>query len=230
MNTDFEPHICAYLDILGGAKLFSTATTDQNSVERFLASIRGFERRLSGSRPGQAIVKAFSDNVFAAIPIAGTRTIGEEQWIAYFLNEIAIQVQQIFLMYELPLRGGITIGDLYKEKDVVLGPGALEAVRLEESADYPRVVISDSVRTRLSKGGEVPADMFVEHPLLYTGADGVTSLNYLCLYPWLLKPHEEIIERRLSEFAGEPGVRRKYEWLESYHLGMEGRMRDLRLL
>ncbi|QDD65592.1 hypothetical protein EJD96_16205 [Herbaspirillum seropedicae] len=229
MEITFEPHICVYLDVLGGATIFSNADKDRETAEEFLQCILDFENRLNGIRNGKkTVVKTFSDNIFAAIPIEATPTVTTEGWVGYFLHEVIQQIKMIFLLSELPIRGGVAIGNLFINDRAILGPAVPRAVHLEEKeAKYPRVVVDKNVLDLLPqfKGFELE-----EHPMIYRGEDNVPSLNYLGLDSHLLKKHGEIIQQKILEFANDERILPKYKWLEKYHLAMVERMAGMNLM
>jgi len=229
MGITFEPHICVYLDVLGGEAIFAKADTDVQSAEEFLQFILDFENRLNGMRQGKkTVVKTFSDNIFAAIPIEATPAVSREQWVGYFLYEVIQQIKMIFLLSELPIRGGVTIGNLFINERAILGPAVPRAVRLEEKeANYPRIVVDQNVLDLLPKFRGFESE---EHPMIYMADDNVPSLNYLGLDSFLLNKHNEIIQKKILEFSDNARILSKYRWLEKYHLAMVTRMKRMNLL
>lgn len=216
MKIELKPHICAYLDVLGGAEIFS----NQNllAAEFFLSSILEFERRLNAMGPdGSPVVKTFTDNVFAAFPLNSTSKKLREQQIAGFLQEVACQIQHFFLESELFLRGAVIIGDMMIHEKFVFGPGVVKVVSEEKSAIFPRVVLDHSVLAELSESFQ---DVFV-----YRAADGVTSLNYLGVQFWMLKPHQKAIEKALLKNKNRVAIEAKYYWLQQYHEDTEAHLR-----
>ncbi|MDE5825819.1 MAG: hypothetical protein K2H91_14240, partial [Lachnospiraceae bacterium] len=53
--------------------------------------------------------------------------------------------RNFILQYDLFLRGGITIGTLSFNDDFIFGQGLIDAVELEETARYPRIIIGKTV-------------------------------------------------------------------------------------
>ena len=62
-----------------------------------------------------------------------------------FLAIIADIQRNFVLRYGLFLRGGITIGELSFNEDFVFGKGLIDAVALEETAIYPRIIMGQAV-------------------------------------------------------------------------------------
>jgi hypothetical protein len=223
MAISLSPHICAYLDVLGGTDLFKCV--DIGASETFVSMLSELERRLNGMRrDGTPVVRAFTDNVFVAYPL---RTIGKfsiEQQVGYFLTEIANQVEQIFIHCELPMRGAITVGNLHIDNQTVIGEAMVRAVELEKKANFPRVMLADDVVNLMPK---LP---LAQETLVYEAADGVRSLNYLGLRFWGLKYHRDLIERRIGEVSENARAQEKYRWLLDYHDDIERRISDLGLM
>jgi hypothetical protein len=229
MEITFEPHICVYLDVLGGETLFSNADVNLEAAQEFLGSVLNFEDRLNGIRQGKkTVVKTFSDNFFAAIPIAATPNTSQEQWVGYFLYEVIQQIKLMFLLCKLPIRGGVTIGNLFINERALLGPAVPRAVHLEsKAAIYPRVVVDKNVMDLLPTIRNFESE---EHPMIYTAEDNIPSLNYLGLDNFLMKTHYRIIQEKLVEFSNDKKILLKYQWLEKYHLAMVDRMKKMGLL
>jgi hypothetical protein len=223
MQITLPPHICAYLDVMGGAKIFLDGKGE--AAEFFLASMIDFEHRLNGMRhDGAPVVKTFTDNIFAAIPLSATGKVSVGQQVAHFLQEVMYQVQHFLLVAELPLRGAITIGDMCIDKRIAYGPAVVHAVAAEEKAVYPRVVLDDSVLQAL------PDLPMVHETLVFSAADGVSSLSHLGLQYWLLKRHREVVARALSKHRGIAAIEAKYYWLLEYHNAIERRINRLGLV
>lgn len=222
MNLPLTKHICAYLDVLGGAELFKNA--DPEASTNFVNLILEFERRLNGmKKDGSPIVKTFTDNVFAAVPLNDTGKFTTSDQIGYFLSEVVTQLQQMFWLCELPFRGAITIGDLYITDKIIFGPAVVRAVELEKNAKFPRVLLDDNVLN------SIPNVPLAKETLVYEAADGIASLNYLGLAPWHFKEHRRIVDRKLFEFKGNTSVQEKYHWLLSYQQDIEDRVYALGL-
>ncbi|MDY0748079.1 hypothetical protein SNE35_26500 [Paucibacter sp. R3-3] len=222
MEITLTPHICAYLDVLGGSKIFDDG--DSQAADFFLSSMLEFERRLNGlRRDGTPVVKTFTDNIFAAIPLSTTSRFSVGEQVTHFLQEVSAQLQHFLLVAELPMRGAITIGSMLINDKFVFGPAVLQAVRAEEKAIYPRVVLDASVLQAL------PKQPFVDETLVYTATDGVSSLNYLGLQSWVLKRHREVAENALFAHRTDAAVAAKYQWLLDYNAAIKARIGQLGL-
>ena len=128
------------------------------------------------------------------------------------------------------IRGGITIGDLYIDDTFVLGPGLIDAYKLEsQNAKFPRIIVDEryaekaisymnNAYLRINEGKGKCA--------IIKDDDGVYFLDYLepnqygvdksidTTYEWI-KQDEEILNIILSSATGCP--KDKSDWLKKYH-------------
>jgi hypothetical protein len=64
--------------------------------------------------------------------------------IFYMIRELG-QLCRFLLMEGMLCRGAITVGSLFHQDPLVIGPAFLEAYRLEQNvAFYPRIILSDA--------------------------------------------------------------------------------------
>ena len=85
----------------------------------------------------------FSDNILLCLE-TDTSPIEYPRFLA-FLTIVADIQRNYILQYGLFLRGGITIGKLSFNDDYIGGQGIIDAVELEETAKYPRIIIGQTV-------------------------------------------------------------------------------------
>lgn len=62
-------------------------------------------------------------------------------------------IQNMLLNWGVLLRGGLTKGKFFQYKNLMFGPALVEAYTIETEAQYPRVVVSDSIITELKTNG-----------------------------------------------------------------------------
>ena len=92
--------------------------------------------------------KIFSDNILLCMPV-GDGADEIRRAIVFLIAAASIQ-RGLVLQHGLIVRGGVTSGELFINEDVVYGEGLIEAVALEEAAEYPCVIVSDSLQRDLS--------------------------------------------------------------------------------
>lgn len=150
---NYEMRIVAYIDIIGWTERTSKSKVD-NKIQRAMNifeqehyfNSREYKERLRKEADERATIHLirdfekvecaiFSDNLVISTPIEFEKnifvTIG--------------RIRRILLEEGFLTRGGIAIGPLYHEENVILGPALIEAVKLEKEASFPRILCSDSM-------------------------------------------------------------------------------------
>ncbi len=158
INTHPDPikeYYIAYFDLLGYKDFFKS---HPNKAEEFLSAIHDsifntkkyiqeINASLLGGKFGKLDinVKIFSDNVLLCLETGSEKIemIEYPRFLA-FLSIVADIQRNFILNYGLFLRGGITIGSLSFNEDFIFGQGLIDAVELEETAVYPRIVVSEA--------------------------------------------------------------------------------------
>ena len=136
--------------------------------------------------------KIFSDNVL--ICRKKRDYLLSEFDLVTFLRLVAT-IQRIFFEgYQLIVRGGVTKGPLYLTNDFVGGKALVDAVELEESAVYPRIVVDNCILNELNafKMQNGLFECFIEAScldLLVKDVGDKTFLNYIMSYDaWIMLP------------------------------------------
>ena len=227
-----------YLDILGFsaqvAKATGNGTANQLLLELTTAldeakvdlKIDYEEYAAHGIKEAPYAVKMFTDNVVLGFPI---RDDGESEFGR--MIDILGLWQFTLLKHGFFVRGGVTVGPVYMDDDVVFGQGLLDAYDAETKlARDPRVVLAtsamDLVHHHLAYYGKV-----AESPhdtALLVDADGQMFVNYLFLdfdgedalshqFARDIEHHRDLIVDRLKMFSDAPAIWSKYAWVGSYH-------------
>jgi hypothetical protein len=94
---------------------------------------------LAGQARRTLELKASTDNVVLGHPIKR----GGELEFGHLISDVALL--QIGFAYEgFFVRGGLAVGDLYMDEDIVLDMGLLDAYEAEQTAVWPRVTLAES--------------------------------------------------------------------------------------
>jgi hypothetical protein len=199
---EFSEYYVAYFDVLGYKEAFKKSEDiSAHLVKSIEASILLMRALLSiiNTPPDEPIdknpeieYKIFSDNIL--ICYKETTDPLSALPLVYFLRLIA-SVQRVFFEgTQLIVRGGITKGPLYLTKDFVGGKALIDAVELESSAVYPRIVVDDRILNELNSF-KMQNDLFKSFieasclDLLVKDTDGKVSLNYIMSYDaWIMYP------------------------------------------
>lgn len=226
--------VVVFCDILGFSNEMIRAYDEERAGE-LLIKLRSalndsysnlkYESPISLGIPKCFAFKTFTDNIVICFPILGD---GEsEMWIA-FLRLGLLQLEMV--CSDFFIRGGISIGELYMDDDIVFGNGLIEAYRAESQlARDPRIVLGKSaieyLKIHLSYYSEI--DSSLQYRDLLKDIDGQIFLNYLDTIlmavdevgPFYdkLTAHKAAIERKLDEFKNNPVIWSKYAWVANYH-------------
>ena len=99
----------------------------------------------------------------------------------------------------LLIRGGITVGNLYHDGNIIIGPALIEAYELENKAIYPRVICS----YELLKNSENWEEYFKK--FIYEDFDGKKIIKYINpkdrQYPKYPNDINQIINKNINNFA-----------------------------
>lgn len=152
-----EPRMVCFMDILGFSELINqydsdiTSTLLQDIQESFeLAKTQLLEKTQSGNKEVVKHLKyqTFSDNICISIPYFDN----ENDFLSNF-NLLATYVrgfQSIMMTKGIFMRGGISTGSYYADNNIIFSKGLVNAYYLEsKKAIYPRVIIDDSIITKL---------------------------------------------------------------------------------
>lgn len=147
-----KEYYIAYFDLLVYKQFFQSHPDKVGDflqvIHEAVANTSDYIQGVNSSRIGVEIgklfirKKVFSDNILLCLETT-TAEVEYPRFLA-FLDIIADIQRNFVLRYGLFLRGGITIGELSFNEDFVFGKGLIDAVALEESAIYPRIIMSKS--------------------------------------------------------------------------------------
>lgn len=208
---EFSEYYVAYFDVLGYKEAFKkSGNVAQELVDGIEKSIELMKSIVSitnsteldyGEGNVKVEYKIFSDNVLLCCEKKDDDLSPLN--IMFFLRLVAT-IQRIFLEgSSIMVRGGVTKGLLYLSDDFVAGKALIDAVGLEESAVFPRILVDECVLNDLSveyldnslkKYLESVLNTYCSD-LLVNHIDGKSFLNYIIAYEaWnpteLLDPDE----------------------------------------
>lgn len=228
----YKRYAIAYIDILGTKKAIESLNS-KDLIQRFnnvfLIEKAIIENDLFNEKHKSVKVKIFSDNICIAVEIKDSDK--EHEKLAWLASDCRDFQRHVFKNYgNFLIRGGITIGDLYIDDTFVLGPGLIDAYKLEsQKAKFPRIIVDERYAekamlylkdacSRINEGKGKCA--------IIEDYDGVCFLDYLepnpdgidrsidTTYEWI-KQDEEILNIILSSATGCP--KDKSDWLKKYH-------------
>ena len=200
---EFSEYYVAYFDILGYKETLKKSENDAvKLIESIESSIDLMKKIVQAVNDAfgdltekllEVEYKIFSDNVLVCNK--GKKDPLSALSLVYFLRLVATIQRVFFEGSQLIVRGGITKGPLYLTKEFVGGKALIDAVELESSAVYPRIVVDDCILSELNP--KIQNDFLKKsietlcQDLLVKDTDGKSFLNYIMDYnAWVPFPKE----------------------------------------
>lgn len=199
---EFSEYYVAYFDVLGYKDAF------KKSEDVSAKLIESIESSIDLMKDVVSIVNTPLDNINEEIPKIEYKIFSDNVLICYketkeplsglslvsFLRLVATIQRVFFERPHLIVRGGITKGPLYLTNDFVGGKALIDAVELESTAVYPRIVVADCILNELDSF-KMQNGLFKSmidascQDLLVKDVDDKTFLNYIMSYDaWIPFP------------------------------------------
>lgn len=228
----YKRYAIAYIDILGTKKAIESLNP-KDLIQRFnnvfLIEKAIIENDLFNEKHKSVKVKIFSDNICIAVEIKDSEKEHKKlAWLASYCRDFQRHVLKNYGNFLI--RGGITLGDLYIDDTFVLGPGLIDAYKLEsQKAKFPRIIVDERYAEKAMlylKGACSRINEGKGKCAIIEDDDGVCFLDYLepnpdgidksiyMTYEWI-RQDEEILNIILSSATGCP--KDKSDWLKKYH-------------
>lgn len=217
----FEEYLIAYIDFLGiKERMRQKSSFESLQILRFI---------LARAKKNAAFItdintiddfdiKVFSDNVVIAQRM-NTEKLGDQ--IISIVNLVSLIQFEAFFQFDYPLRGGITIGELYIDSSIVWGTGLIDAYKMESTlANYPRVLVSQAILEAYEKCENKTLNL---HALIKEDFDGAWFVDFLLAAPNLnLIPEisASLCDKAKSHADEDLRVRQKLNWIISYFNSM----------
>lgn len=141
---NYEERIVAFIDILGFENIIKSSITSQDKLENLgsaITYIHDYFKEVKSTYPDPSILQLsqFSDSIVISISMKNSH-----EMLAIFKHLKSIQSNLI--LKDILLRGGIVKGKLIHNDELLLGPGMINAYKLESKcAMHPRIVIDPKV-------------------------------------------------------------------------------------
>lgn len=213
----FDLHLIAYMDFLG-MKDKMKKDNSYSSLRKLQALLKGVRQKASFIEKINSIddfeIKVFSDNIVIALKIKKEMLARQ---IFSIVNIVSLLQFEALFQFGFPLRGGITIGELFIDNSVVWGTGLIEAYQIEDKlANYPRVIVSQKVIDTYEKQKEKDINLFA---FIRQDQDGYWFIHYL-----IAAPNIKLIPTLSANLAEEASLcedkddraKQKINWIISY--------------
>jgi hypothetical protein len=137
-DPSYERRVVVFYDMLGWRSEIADAGNDPAKIGNLRRLILSHTRVLSMPVKAPVNVSTFSDNIVISTPVDRVN-------VPYLLRAIAIMQLMTTALHFL-IRGGITVGNIYHDEEVVFGPAFNRAYELESQiAVYPRIIVEKEV-------------------------------------------------------------------------------------
>lgn len=151
-TVSYQTRAVAFLDILGWSEAVKISQSDPNMRERLLnvvwylaARLRDYVETETAQHPSNDEFSQFSDSIIISFPY-------NQPLDFYRLIRFVTEFQSTMLMEGFPLRGGVTIGEIFHDGPIAFGPAMNRAYELESCiAKSPRVIIDQNFNGVLKK-------------------------------------------------------------------------------
>jgi hypothetical protein len=238
--------VVALIDILGLRDILKDKSTEKSFTKDFVHLIRAiikgkYEISIENTGnldfpfvylPGKISwvkVTTLSDSIVISSPVnlrlrGGPSSLVRPTTVVF---EVAFALQRALLQLGIITRGGVSVGELHHQRDLIIGSALVEAHELESNvAIYPRAVISNELVEKLliSDIPDAPIPFKQRLGSLFTqDADGMYFVDYLGLNSTDIEVDwrkrflliEDIIDRKMLLVKNQRH-RQKIEWLCSY--------------
>jgi len=225
----------AFVDILGVREMMSRGNDGERSAllsrlrAAYDAALPELREQIGVGTPSSGTVTSFTDNIVVTHPLWPAPGTTTEQSAGAIVVALAY-FQMDMLLHGFFVRGGIDIGTVYVDRDMVFGEALLRAYDAERTiARDPRIVFTTQARdnyllTMESYGKLVDTP---HHAFALVDSDDISFVNYLTIaltetddgYPdeGTVARHRDATVQALSEHRSHPYVWSKYRWVANYH-------------
>lgn len=173
---DTEPRIVAFMDILGFSAIIEEYDSDESSnILNELHDTLEIAIKLSIENmidpKSQTDVKEyleyrmFSDCICISLPFI---EFGNDFHIQFHSLSSIVKAYQLAMMQKgFFVRGGISIGSFYADRNMIFSGGLVKAYKLEQAAVYPIIAVDDNVIERLQYNfAENEKGLFIKDTML----------------------------------------------------------------
>jgi hypothetical protein len=230
-EAELKPSVVAFVDILGFKELAIKAREHATAADLLFRLRRALRTSLDQLRyyekpdaPGADLyrMRIFTDNIVIAHPIFEDA----EMELGMIFTQLAV-FQSLMATHGFFVRGGVAIGEIVIDEDIVFGPGLIKAYEAESGlARDPRIVLTEeaaeAVRSHTGYYGEVSDSPQASEFLV--DADGQLFINYLhaALLDGasrfeIISHHKKAVEDQLRTMKNRPQLWSKYAWAATYH-------------
>lgn len=225
----YETKAVAFIDLLGFKSIVCAAETDPNAlikvqevVTLLNTTVPNLNQGIDPIVPIEVIPKHtyFSDSIVLSAPLCFTSEKGKKYDGLSSVVMRSIQIFHTLLRSKYLVRGGITIGSAWHDPNNIVGPAFIRALKLEEMASYPRIMLSNEAYEHWEKN-------ISEYNSMCYVYEGVSMVNVLHEYfienrdqhgalESIYRLYDETIKQSLLDPDLKDGPRQKWKWFQKY--------------
>jgi hypothetical protein len=211
-------HYVAFFDILGFKEKVNQGEQESVPIIRNInKSIEVLRSNLQKQPITNFNAKYFSDCICISCPTY-------EANIGFLVHSLA--EFQLFLTFnDIFIRGGLTVGSHFENKNIIFSKALIKAIELEKKAAYPRLLIDSSLMSIIKEDPLLSSGRISQ--FIYKAPDGMIFVDYLAAVGPLGKPimemdeiykrHKNAIQKQIEENPYDSHILDKYRWLAGYH-------------
>lgn len=195
-NKKLKEEFCVFFDVLGTKNKFLTSNFEEEEklVKNYENFIKDIKEILKENGFEEDKIKLFSDNIFINFPNTTLKEMYKVFNCLAYIQIIAIE------KYNFLLRGGVEYSTIYNEKDIVIGKGLVEAVKLEEEANYPIIMLGKRAQKEDLKKHYLTDEKYIDEIIENLGIKNIDDIKELDIN----KQVEKIKDRK--QINGESGA------------------------
>ena len=215
-DAQYKKYYVAFLDILGFKNLINNPETTCQSILKMYKEFGVMHKTFfNGKRQDiqEVTMKVMSDSICLFIEADKPNA-----FYSLILFCTAFQCDLLMLPQPIFVRGGIALGDMFVENDIIFGSALTQAYLLEEkNAKVPRIIILKETLEYGKKQGDADGAKDLDI-LTFRDDDAFYTLNYL--YFLYLEGNNEIKDKIKDVISGyldtkvDESIRQKYLYID----------------
>lgn len=242
----YQKAIVTFIDILGFGDFVKQS--DAVRINRVLDAVEKSTSPLildeNVEKHEHAEVISFSDSIVRIRKIETQENIKYPTGLLFQELFSLVHAQGELIDFDIIIRGGVSVGDIYISGGRVFGPALIQAYELEKKyALYPRIIIDPRLiqehkteKLLKAEWHSVKDELEIMEKLLRQGDDGMWFIDYVAalegeldeyeMYPIFLRRHREIILAGAQKHFQLNSILSKFLWMANYHNQIISNMDD----
>jgi hypothetical protein len=228
---EYQLAVISYIDILGFRDLLHSDTPGRISKILRLFKEASIPEPATKDVFGAVEFQNFSDLCVRYLPVARELDLEPHFSPLHWELSALVYAQYRLIEQQIVIRGGFTVGEIRKSRNVIYGLGLVKAYELENTSKFPRILVDPNIFRLLREMPNLRQYDFqrekAEIERLLRREGGTVFVDYLGAissefdeemhYIDFLRTHRDFIQQRLTRYRQTPGILPKYMWLAEYH-------------